>query len=257
MHSRLKAILTDKKAEIAGLKKKAAFRENSASQGKPRDFKKAVTKRQDIALITEIKFASPSAGMIRVPEDPVPIARRYEQAGAAAISLLTDRPFFGGDLEWLPKIKQAVGLPVLRKDFILDAIQVQESRYYGADAILLIVRILSREQLQELLQAAREMSLAVLTEVHDRNELEQALLCGADLIGINNRNLDTFEVDLETTRELAPLVPADRGPISESGIHTAEDIRTLTQCGVKAFLVGTALMRSGDVEGKIKELRKG
>ena len=254
MHSKLKAILEVKKTEIRELKKNSALNEFRAHPSAVRDFKAAVLPVKGPALITEIKFASPSAGMIRAQEDPVCIARCYEQAGAAAISFLTDRTFFNGNLEGLLKVKEAVSLPVLRKDFILDELQVRESRAYGADAILLIVRILSAAQLRELLQATWEAGLAALTEVHNRAELEQALECGADLIGINNRNLDTFAVDLKTTLEMAPLVPAGFGPVSESGIHSAEDIRLLAQSGVKAFLIGTALMQADDRGAKIREL---
>ncbi|RPI75953.1 MAG: indole-3-glycerol phosphate synthase TrpC [Desulfobacteraceae bacterium] len=254
MHSKLEKILSEKRKEITRLKTKTDIARYGMYPDPVRDFKKAVLPDKEPVLITEIKFASPSAGMIRAHEDPLAIAQCYEQAGAAAISFLTDRIFFEGNLEWLPKVKAAVSLPVLRKDFILDEIQVRESRAFGADAVLLIVRILSGAQLQELLQAVREAGLAALTEVHNRAELEQALECGADLIGINNRNLDTFAVDLETTLELAPLVPARFGPVSESGIYSAEDIRLLAQSGVKAFLIGTALMQAEDRMAKIKEL---
>jgi len=254
MHSKLKAILEKKKTEIRELKKNSALNGFRVQPSAVRDFRKAVLPEKGPALITEVKFASPSAGTIRAQEDPVAIACCYEQAGAAAISFLTDRTFFNGNLEGLPKVKEAVQFPILRKDFILDELQVRESRAYGADAVLLIVRILSGTQLRELLQAARETGLAALTEVHNRAELEQALFCGADLIGINNRDLDTFAVDLKTTLELAPLVPAGFGPVSESGIHSAEDIRLLAQSGVKAFLVGTALMQADDRGAKIREL---
>jgi indole-3-glycerol phosphate synthase len=221
-----------------------------------RDFKKALFTTRGPALIAEIKFASPAMGLIRPQENPIRIAQAYERAGAAAISFLTERIFFKGEPERLPPLKQSVGLPILRKDFILDELQVWESLFYGADALLLIVRILSTEQLKDLLQATRALGLTALTEIHNRYELDQALGCGADLIGINNRNLDTFEVDLKTTRDLAPLVPVEYGPVSESGIQGAEDIRQLARSGAKAFLIGTALMQAGDVEQKIRELRE-
>jgi indole-3-glycerol phosphate synthase len=256
MHSKLKAILSEKKIEVVRLKQRPAFERMLPNPALRRDFKKALCSPGHIRLIAEIKFASPSAGTIRDREDPVPIARKYEKAGVSALSLLTDRKFFGGDLENLPRLKQAVALPVLRKDFIIDEIQVRESYHYGADALLLIVRILSKEQLKELLQSAREFGLAVLTEVHDQEELELASACGAEIIGINNRNLDTFEVDIRTTVHLASS--ALPGPIlvSESGIRSGEDIRLLLQSGVCAFLVGTAIMQAADMKQKIREFLK-
>ena len=207
-----------------------------------------------IGLIAEIKFASPSAGVIREKMDPCAIGRIYEDAGAAAVSLLTDNRFFGGDLDELPRLKKAVSLPILRKDFIIDEIQVRESLLYGADAILLIARILSREQLKELLVLCKELGLAPLTEVHDPHDLEKAIDCGAEIIGINNRNLDTFEVDLQTTLDLAPRVPEKCIIVSESGIFDKEDIRWLRRSGIQAVLVGTSIMKSKDMARKIKEL---
>ncbi len=192
--------------------------------------------------------------MIHENVDPCTIGRVYEEAGVAAISLLTDNRFFGGSLEELPRLKKAVSLPILRKDFIIDPIQVRESLLYGADAILLIARILSKEQLNELLTLSVESGLAPLTEVHDPHDLEKALDSGAEIIGINNRNLDTFEVDLQTTLDLAPRVPKQCIIVSESGISHPEDIRCLRRIGVGAFLVGTSLMKSKDMAGKIKDL---
>jgi len=249
MHKRLAEILAEKKNEVAQLKK-AMPPEHDGNLPPLRDFKAAISAPQQINLIAEIKFASPSAGRIRPKTDPLVIGRIYEDAGAAAISLLTDQRFFQGDLNQLPRLKKAVSLPILRKDFIIDEVQVREAFVYGADAILLIARILSQAQLAELICACRELGMSHLTEVHDRDDLEKAVDCGAETIGINNRDLDRFTVDINTTYKLAPLVPDDRILISESGIATAGDIRSLRDAGVQAVLVGSALMRSDDLAGK-------
>ena len=219
-----------------------------------RDFKGALRMHGKISVIAEIKFASPSAGHIREKTDPVSIGKGYEKAGAAAVSLLTDKCFFGGDLEQLPRLKRAISLPILRKDFILDPHQVMESFIYGADAILLIARILSEKRLKKLFNMTNELGMAALIEVHDTFDMKRAIAVGADIIGINNRDLDTFHVDLGTTLELAPLVPKDRIVVSESGINTAEDVQLLKKPGVDAVLVGTAFMESENLEAKTKEL---
>jgi indole-3-glycerol phosphate synthase len=249
MHKRLAEILAEKKNEVAQLKK-AMPPEHDGNLPPLRDFKAAISAPQQINLIAEIKFASPSAGRIRPKTDPLVIGRIYEDAGAAAISLLTDQRFFQGDLNQLPRLKKAVSLPILRKDFIIDEVQVRESFVYGADAILLIARILSQAQLTELSSASRELGLACLTEVHSEDDLEMAIEAGAEIIGINNRDLDTFTVDIKTTFRLASLVPDDRVLVSESGIKTEEDIRTLRDTRVQAVLVGSALMKSDDLAGK-------
>lgn len=254
MHARLVEILEEKKREVEQLKRKGVPDEGRTRLLEIRDFKSAISTRNRTQLIAEIKFASPSAGVIRENSDPVAIGRIYDEAGAAAISLLTDEKFFGGSLKNLPPLKEAVSLPILRKDFIVDEIQVRESLLYGADAILLIVRILSRQKLKDLLKAAGESGLAVLTEVHDRADLETAIDCGAEIIGINNRNLDTFEVDIQTTLEIAPLVPHNHVVVSESGIFTREDITRVKRCGVDAVLAGTSIMKSPDPAGKVREL---
>lgn len=219
-----------------------------------RDFKGAVSKEVWITLIAEIKFASPSAGVLLEDGDPVQIARMYEGAGARAVSVLTDRRFFHGDIRYLPRIRRAISLPVLRKDFIIDPIQVEESLLYGADAVLLIAGILSRTRLKELLAMARESGIACLTEVHKREEIEKAIAYGADIIGINNRDLTTFEVDINTTFDLAPLIPDGCIRISESGISNRDDIGRLRQSGIHAVLVGTTLMKSTDIRAKTREL---
>ena len=254
MNSRLTEILEEKRKEVDRLKKTGVPTHGGNNLPPVRDFKCAISVPNRIGLIAEIKFASPSAGIIREEADPLAIGQMYEEAGAAAISLLTDKRFFKGDLNHLPRLKKAVSLPILRKDFILDRIQVIESFSYGADAILLITRILSRQQLKELLYTCDELGLAALTEVHDRDDLERAIECGAQIIGINNRDLDTFEVDLNTSLKLAPLVPDSHIVVSESGIRNGRDIRILMRTGVRAVLVGSLIMKSDDVAGKVREL---
>ncbi len=254
MHRRLKEILEQKRKEVQDLRSRGLRERRDDGLPGPRDFRKAISTPGRLRLIAEIKFASPSEGVIRERVDPCAIGSVYEGAGAAAISLLTDTRFFDGRIEDLPRLRKAVSLPVLRKDFIIDPIQVKESCLYGADAILLIARILSKEQLGELLTLSMESGLAPLTEVHDPRDLEKALECGAETIGINNRNLDTFEVSLQTTVDLASRIPGNCVIVSESGIARVEDIRCLRKAGVHAFLVGTSIMKSDDMKGKIRAL---
>jgi indole-3-glycerol phosphate synthase len=256
MHRLLAEIIGEKKREVKLLRERWG---SLYQEGKPpfpiRDFKGAISRPGQINLITEIKFASPSAGVIRKRKDPLRIGRIYEEAGAVAISLLTDRRFFGGDISHMPRLKSAVSLPILRKDFIIDEIQVRESLLYGADAVLLIARILSAQQLKELLAICEKFGLAPLTEVHDSRDLEKAVDCGAEIIGINNRDLDTFKVDLNTTIELANRVADNKYIIvSESGIENRKDIQLLKRSGVQAVLVGTSIMRSDDLARKTREL---
>ena len=253
MHRQLAEILAEKKKEVAGLKKTMPVY-RGPELPPTRDFRAAVSAPQRVNLIAEIKFASPSAGRIRPMTDPVSIGQVYQDAGAAAISLLTDKQFFKGDLDYLPPLKRAVSLPILRKDFIIDEVQIREAFMFGADVILLIARILSHGQLSELTAVGRELGIACLTEVHDRDDLDKALEGGADIIGINNRDLDTFAVDIKTTLELAPMVPDDRILISESGINSGEDILSLKNTRVQAVLVGSALMKSDNLAGKTAEL---
>ena len=253
MHQKLKEIIEQKHKEVAILKKEG-IPDIDCEIPPLRNFKKAISAPGRINLISEIKFASPSAGSIRDACDPVEIGVTYEKAGASAISFLTDRKFFNGDIKNLPLVKHAVSLPVLRKDFIIDEIQVREAAIYGADAVLLIVRILDADRLKDLIKFCSELGLAALTEVHDKKDLDMALECGADIIGINNRDLDTFQVNISTTRELAEHVPESCILVSESGILNSEHIEILKGKGINAVLVGSALMSSGDVEGKAREL---
>ncbi len=253
MHHRLKEILAEKQYEVARLKRSMPFDRDTERQPL-RDFKTAISIPPKISLIAEIKFASPSAGLIREKTDPTSIGRIYEDAGAAAISLLTDQRFFRGDLKQLPRLKKAISLPILRKDFIIDEVQIWEAFFYGADAILLIARILSQQQLTNCIALCRELGIAPLTEVHSRDDFEKAVVSGAEIIGINNRDLDSFKVDMNTTLELAPLIPDHCVGVSESGIAGEEDVIALKTTGIQAVLVGSALMRSQDLALKTKEI---
>ena len=210
---------------------------------------------QTLALIAEVKRASPSAGLIARDFDPVLVATRYEAAGANAISVLTDEKFFQGHLDHLRAIRETVALPILRKDFVLDEVQIYEASAAGADAILLIVAALEQDQLNHLLDVAVTCQLDALVEVHTLKELDRALDTDARIIGINNRNLATFEVDIATTEALSEQVPAGILLVSESGIRTAEDSQRLRACGADAILVGEALMRSTDVSQEITGLK--
>ncbi len=254
MNDMLREILAEKQKEVERLRAKEIWDSKYKRPCPVRDFKEAISVPGRINLIAEIKFASPSAGLIRRKTDPQMIGKMYEAAGATAISLLTDRRFFGGDANHLPLLKGAVRLPVLRKDFIIDEIQLMESLLYGADAVLLIARILSERKLKALLRVCQKLGLSAVTEIHDRKDLEKALHCGADIIGINNRNLETFEVDLGTTVKLAKCVPEGRVIISESGITNAGDILSLRKSGIHAVLVGTSIMKSSNIMDKVKEL---
>lgn len=208
-----------------------------------------------LALIAEVKRASPSAGLIATDFDPVAIATRYQAAGADAVSVLTDEPFFQGHLDHMRAVRDAVDLPVLRKDFILDAVQIYEAAAAGADAVLLIVAALTQDELERLHDTATACQLDVLVEVHTLAELDRALATDARVIGINNRDLTTFKVDLTVTETLSEQVPADILLVSESGIRTADDSRRLRACGANAILVGEALMRSADVGTMAGELK--
>ncbi|MDX1802533.1 MAG: indole-3-glycerol phosphate synthase TrpC [Alcanivorax sp.] len=229
----------------------------AANQRKARGFAASLYDRvhdHQPAVIAEIKKASPSKGVISEDFDPVAIARSYEANGAACLSVLTDRDFFQGDEHYLRAARNAVNLPVLRKDFMIDPWQIFESRAMGADAVLLIVAALTEPQLNELYHAANQAGCDVLVEVHTAEELAQAVKLNAELIGINNRDLHTFETRLETTLELARQVPADRMVITESGIHTAADVKLMRKSGINAFLVGEAFMRAQDPGAELKAL---
>lgn len=225
-----------------------------AHEGDEGPFKAAVSRPGRINLIAEIKGRSPSQGVIRESFDPREIASIYETNGAAALSILTDEEFFGGSLERLEEVRRVVSLPLLRKDFIIDEYQIYEAALFHADAILLIVRILKQDQLREYLRLAASLGMDALVEVHSEEELERALEGGAAIVGINNRDLTTFKVSLETTLRMAPRVPAGRVVVSESGISSVEDVKRVARAGVNAILVGSALMKAKDPAMKMREL---
>ena len=252
--NRLEEILEAKREEIEQLRPRAAELDRQARARKDfRDFRSALTQTAEkLAVIAEIKKASPSAGVIAKTFEPVELAKNYERAGANAISVLTDSRFFQGSLEHLRHVRNAVSLPLLRKDFIWDRAQIAESAANGADAILLIVAALTQDQLVRLLRGAKEFRLDALVEVHSVDELQRALEAGAEIVGINNRDLTTFDVDLMVTEKLCRGVPDDVILVSESGIKTPQDIARMKACGVDAVLVGEALMRG---EVSIEQLR--
>jgi len=211
-------------------------------------------KGDHIRLIAEVKQASPSRGMLSHNFNPINLAQTYAEGGAAAISVLTEANYFMGSIKHLAAIKEVIGLPLLRKDFIFDPYQVYESRAYGADALLLIAAILSQAQLNELLLLSHSLGLRCLVEVHNEGEVEKAVLSEAEILGINNRDLNTFTVDITTTHQLRPLIPRERIVVSESGIKSRNDIEKLGKWGVDAVLVGEALVTAGNVLVKMKEL---
>ncbi len=219
-----------------------------------RNFLKALRNPRKVALIAEIKKASPSSGIIKKRLAPKRMAYLYQENGAAAISVLTEESFFLGKLEHLKKVKSVSRLPVLRKDFIFDEYQIFESRNYGADAILLIASLLSDYAIEDFLQLSRGLGMEGLVEVHTQKELQMVLTTSARIIGINNRNLQDMTIDLNTTLKLRPLIPPDRIVVSESGIGNRDDVRKLWEVGVDAVLIGEALMRTSDVRAVLKAL---
>ena len=250
----LSAIVASKRGEIAGLRPLRARLDNEVALAPPaRDFRAALV-RQRVAVIAEVKRRSPGAGDIRPGLIPADWARTYRRAGAAAMSVLTDGPFFGGSLTDLRAVRGAVNLPLLRKDFTLDPLQVVEARAAGADAILLIVRILDDHALRRLREEAEGLGMTALVEVHDAEELERALESGAEVVGINNRDLRTFTTDLAVTESLLTSLPDGGVVVSESGIHSGEDVARLGRAGVHAVLVGEAILRADDPGVRIREL---
>ena len=259
----LKKIIVRKEQEII-------YRKEKASQGRlmeqalealmtspVRGFVKSMQQRinaNQAAVIAEVKKASPSKGVIRENFNPAEIAKSYEEGGASCLSVLTDIDFFQGSDEYLKEARAACSLPVIRKDFIVDTYQVYEARAMGADCILLIVAVLSDEQMAQLYQLALDLKMDVLIEVHDEAELHRALPFGATLVGINNRNLRNFETSLNTTIDLLEQIPEDRIVVTESGIHTAADVKLMRDHKVNAFLVGEAFMRADDPGAELKKL---
>ncbi len=252
----LGAIVAHKREELAARRRRVPLgdvRGRAADAPPARGFAAAI-KGPPVRLIAEVKGASPSAGVIRETFDPVAVARTYAEHGAAAVSVLTDARFFRGADEHLAAVRRAVPVPVLRKDFTLDPYQVYEARALAADAVLLIAAILDAAALRDLQGLAAELGMAALVEVHTRDELERALAARPALVGINNRNLDTLETTLETTRRLRPLVPPGPRVVAESGIETRAHVEELERLGIDAVLVGTALMRSADPAACVREL---
>ncbi len=255
----LEKIVADNQLELEARKRSfplAELQRVALEQPTSLDFASALCGER-VQLIAEVKKASPSKGIIRPDFNPVEIAQTYAGNGAAAISVLTEARYFQGSLDHLRDIREALGdkrLPLLRKDFISDPYQVYESRAYGADSLLLIVAILTPEKLEELFGLSHELGMACLVEVHNEAELEIALNSGAQVIGINNRDLSTFDVDLTTTKRLRPLIPQDRIVVSESGINNRADVEKLKKWGVDAVLIGEALMSATSIVTKMKEL---
>lgn len=263
----LETIVAEKQREVARLPERLIaagdLRDAMLARGERRDFLAALRTPRfgPVALIAEVKKASPSAGVIRADFNPIGIARAYEAGGASCLSVLTDERFFQGSLECLRQIREAVRLPLLRKDFVIDERQILEAIEWGADAILLIAAILTDAQLQRFYSLATEAGLAALVEVHDESELDRALLTGAGLIGVNNRDLNTFKLNLATTERLAQRLRASSlAPrpsvllVAESGIHTRADVERLARCGAGAVLVGESLMRHPNIAAKTREL---
>jgi indole-3-glycerol phosphate synthase len=257
MSSILDRIVAYKRQEIAAARQRvpeAQLEERIRRMPPPRDFRAALERDPGVAIIAEVKKASPSAGLLRADFDPVAIARVYEQNGAACISVLTDEPSFQGHLDYLTAVRAAVSPPLLRKDFILDRYQLLEARAAGADAVLLIAEILDAASLPRLVREAAELDLQALVELYDRENLARVLDSGARLVGINNRDLRTFETRLEHTLDLIASLPSDVCLVSESGIRTRADVERLQEAGVRAVLIGETFMRAADMGAKLREL---
>jgi indole-3-glycerol phosphate synthase len=253
----LDRILASKRREIDRIRPWAADLERRAAAAapSPRDFRAALERGPGVQIISEVKKASPSAGVMKADFDAAAVARLYERHGAACVSVLTDGPFFQGSLADLEAVRAAVALPILRKDFILDRVQLLEARAAGADAVLLIAEALDDAALSRLLRESSELGLQALAELYDRDNLPRVLDAGARLVGVNNRDLRTFETRLEHTLELAAKMPADVCLVSESGVRTRADVERLAAAGVRAVLVGETLMRAPDIGAKLRELR--
>lgn len=253
----LQKIAETKRVEIAELKRTrglSSLKEGARAQTAPRDFLKAVHRPGKLSLIGELKKASPSKGVLREDFQIEPLAQAYASAGVHALSVLTDVQYFQGDLSYLKKAKEASGLPVLRKDFLIDEHQIYEAREAGADAILLIAAMMPPAKLKELMAVADELRMTALVEVHDERELEVALRAGTKLMGINNRNLNDFTVSLQTTLDLIKKCPKDLPVVSESGIFTREDCLLLKKTGASTVLIGEAFMTASNVEAAVRAL---
>ncbi len=251
----LDTIVAHKKEEVARLKRSGSLHEH-LDHGviQPRDFDGAL-RNSGLSFICEIKRRSPSRGAIRPELSPESVGQSYEQGGASAISVLTDERFFGGSIDDVRDMRSAVSLPILRKEFIVDEYQIHESRAIGVDALLLITRILDGAQLADLIAASNECGLAALVEVHSEQEIEHALEAGAAILGINNRDLDTLEVDLQTGLRLRGYVPDDRAVVAESGVLSRDDAAAVEQAGFDGVLIGESLLLADDPVAKLLELR--
>jgi indole-3-glycerol phosphate synthase len=251
----LAEIVQYKKREVEDLREHMAALERAALERKPsRDFKAALT-RCEPAIISELKKASPSKGVLVEQYHPAFLAHAYEEGGASALSVLTDRKYFQGSLHDLEAARAAAALPVLRKDFTVDRLQIYEAAAHGADAILLIAAVLEAETMRQFRELASELQMAALVEIHNADELQKAIDSGAEIIGVNNRNLETFEVDIDTSVRLSYLLPASAVKVSESGIFTHDDVTKLSAAGYNAFLIGESLMRSPDPAAALRTLR--
>jgi indole-3-glycerol phosphate synthase len=253
MHSFLDKILAQKKSELSALRERAGSFKKRDSPRRP--FVKSLDKQPHLAVIAEVKKASPSKGLIRSDFDPAAIAKEYELGGAGAVSVLTDEKFFQGHSEHLAAVREAVTLPVLRKDFIIDALQVEETAHLNADAMLLIAEALDASQLKDLYQTTLELDMDPFVELHSACQLDKVMRLEPKAVGINNRDLFTFKVDLGVTLELVKHIPRTVAVVAESGISGRADAAMLRDAGVRAILVGGSLMRAKDVKGLIKELQ--
>lgn len=255
MHKVLSLIIESKKKRIEVLKKNIEALESLAKNAsEPNSFKSAIKRKNKISLIAEMKQASPSKGILRKDFSPTKLAKIFDKCKVNAISVITEEDFFLGKNSYIEEVKKETTTPVLKKDFILDKTQILEARAIGADAILLIIGILDFEKAKELYEFAKGLGLDVLTEVSTEKELRRALKIGADIIGINNRNLHTLKVDIERSKKLLPFIPEGVVQVSESGINSLKDVLVLKGLGVDAILVGHAFMESDDIEKKIREL---
>jgi indole-3-glycerol phosphate synthase len=255
----LAEIVENKAAEVDRRKRELpleAIKEALPSLPRPRDFEAALRDRTDVRLIAEMKRRSPSSGVLVDLYDPRILAQEYAGNGAAALSVLTDEKYFAGQITDVRRARELMPLPILRKDFLLEPYQVYESRYYEADAVLLIVAVLEGERLVDMLRVAAKLGMAALVECHDEEEVERALKVGAGIIGINNRNLATLEVDLGLTERLAPLIPDDYFVVAESGLQTRADLERLAAAGIDAALIGTALMRDPDPGAVLRQFTR-
>ena len=256
----LNKIVEEKKREIERAKIEVPLaelvRKSADFVGQFRNFKEAISRKGQVNLIAEIKKASPSKGVLREDFEPIEIARAYEVSGACALSILTEEKFFQGNVGYLKTVREAVNLPILRKDFIIDEYQIYESVCAGADSVLLIAQLLSGEQLKEFSRLCAQLNLDAVCEVHSEEDLDKVLRQDLEIIGINNRNLQTFEEDLQVSARLIRKIPKGKVVISESAIKSFEDVKFLQNLGASAVLIGEAFMRSKDIGAKVKELMR-